>query len=208
MSNGLGGNITVHQKRRTPGAPFSSNAADNGLSVDAVTGKIVLGDDAGGVLATLLSPREIQLNGNAISFIGTANFSQIDISEFIFAARMGQGLPDQGLFQLSDTLLIISQNTTFPQAAMQKQMTSLLWEVVATSILLNAGIIRLNTNAGGSLFLEYVDQVGGASSLNLTGGNMELINNAISINGNPGFTGTVVGPASITVENGIVTNVT
>lgn len=58
------GNILV-QSLPLPGGgpPFPANAAENGLSVDPVTGRIVLGDDTGGVLAQLLSDREIQMDG-------------------------------------------------------------------------------------------------------------------------------------------------
>lgn len=50
-----------------PGPPFASNSANNGLSVDAVTGKIVLGNDVGDPAspAALLSPREIVDGGGA-----------------------------------------------------------------------------------------------------------------------------------------------
>lgn len=53
--------------RSIPGAspvpPFPINSADNGLSVDAITGRIVLGNDIGGGLADLLSDREIEMAG-------------------------------------------------------------------------------------------------------------------------------------------------
>lgn len=42
-----------------PGPPFVPTSADNGLSVDPVSGRIVLGNDLGGVAAKLLSNREI-----------------------------------------------------------------------------------------------------------------------------------------------------
>jgi len=53
--------ISTSAKKEPSGAPFTSGAADNGLSVDAVTKKIVLGNDVGDVTAParLLSDREI-----------------------------------------------------------------------------------------------------------------------------------------------------
>ena len=46
-----------------PGPPFAANSADNGCSVDPVSGKIVLGNNETGLadLAQLLSNREIAL---------------------------------------------------------------------------------------------------------------------------------------------------
>lgn len=42
--------------------PVVTGLADNGLSVDPITGNYVLGNDAGGNLAALLTPREIDMN--------------------------------------------------------------------------------------------------------------------------------------------------
>lgn len=53
--------IITNAKKEQPGPPFASNSADNGLSVDATSGKIVLGNDQGDAAApaALLSNREI-----------------------------------------------------------------------------------------------------------------------------------------------------
>lgn len=53
--------IQTSQKKEQAGPPFTSNSADNGLSVDAVSGRIVLGNDVGdpAAPAILLSNREI-----------------------------------------------------------------------------------------------------------------------------------------------------
>jgi len=48
--------------------PFPLNSADNGLSVDPVSGKIVLGG-AAGFPSQLLDNREIDQNGNQLSFL-------------------------------------------------------------------------------------------------------------------------------------------
>lgn len=53
--------LQTSQKKELSGPPFVSGSANNGLSVDAVTGKIVLGNDVGDPAqpAVLLSNREI-----------------------------------------------------------------------------------------------------------------------------------------------------
>lgn len=58
-----------------PGPPFDPASAENGVSVDGVSGAIVLGNDVGGTEAGLLSPREIPLQGQTIdiSEAGTGN---------------------------------------------------------------------------------------------------------------------------------------
>lgn len=55
------------------GPPFAANSADNGLSVDAVSGHIVFGGNVGGVLATLLSNREIPTGGFFTALSGLGN---------------------------------------------------------------------------------------------------------------------------------------
>jgi hypothetical protein len=69
MSRGIP-SLNTSPKSEPAGAPFNPNAAENGLSVDAVSGKIVLGNDSGDPLqpAQLLSDREIQLNGFGLVF--------------------------------------------------------------------------------------------------------------------------------------------
>lgn len=62
------------------GPPFPGSAAENGLSVDPVTGRIVLGEDAfsGSGLATLLSSREIPMNGSNI-FLSDNGFNSLTL---------------------------------------------------------------------------------------------------------------------------------
>lgn len=61
------GNIGL--KGNTPaGPPFVATSAENGLSVDPVTGRIVLGNNVGALLAALLSNREIPLSTFSILF--------------------------------------------------------------------------------------------------------------------------------------------
>jgi hypothetical protein len=67
--------LQTSQKREQAGPPFVSNSADNGLSVDAVTGHIVLGNDVGDPLApaALLSNREILTDNTLALFSLTLN---------------------------------------------------------------------------------------------------------------------------------------
>lgn len=75
--------LATNQKRDPSGAPFAAGSADNGLSVDAVTGRIVLGNDQNDPAqpAVLLNSRDIPLNGNQISFIGTNGLAYVSILE-------------------------------------------------------------------------------------------------------------------------------
>jgi hypothetical protein len=217
------------------------------------------------------------LNGNFISFIGTSNFSQIDISEFVLAARMGQGLPNQGGFQVSDTTYQLSLSTFAPQASSQLQATNLLWDLLMANVtaaftarltldtstpsillelfdgfttaslrLSSAGVqlgdinnqsqflkieidnvadfVRMSARDAVSASFPFFNYDGPTAILGLgdPNGNMSncfvLVDNgnnridlnaaALRMNGTLGFSGTVAAPASITVVNGIVTNVT
>ncbi len=56
-----------------PGPPFVAGSAYNGLSVDPVTGKIVLGNDAGLLTAMLLSNRDLPLNNFLFQMIDGIN---------------------------------------------------------------------------------------------------------------------------------------
>lgn len=66
---GIGGvGIVTNQKKESSGAPFPAGSADNGLSVDNSTGKIVLGNGILSNDAQLLSDRIIPMDGNTIRF--------------------------------------------------------------------------------------------------------------------------------------------
>jgi hypothetical protein len=70
MSLGVGNIIAQQKKELTPGPPFALTAANNGLSVDPVSFRIVLGQAFGAVgnPAILLSNREIPMGGFAFQF--------------------------------------------------------------------------------------------------------------------------------------------
>lgn len=69
MSRGFSQGINSAPFIPSSNSPFAAGAAENGLSVDTVTGKIVLGQDVGDPLnpAVLLSTREIPLAGNDLN---------------------------------------------------------------------------------------------------------------------------------------------
>jgi len=77
MSYGQGNIIFNINPTPIPGPPFSLNSADNGLSVDPITKRIVLGNDTGGSAAGLLSSREIPTNGFPIFFLDAVSTAQI-----------------------------------------------------------------------------------------------------------------------------------
>lgn len=61
--------IQTSQKRKQSGAPFAAGSADNGLSVDGVSGQIVLGNDVGDATqpAALVTAREIVTNASGVA---------------------------------------------------------------------------------------------------------------------------------------------
>lgn len=71
MGLGVAALVTAQKNESVPGPPFAAGSADNGLSVDTVAGKIVLGNDIGapGSPAKLLSAREIEMLGNLFRLI-------------------------------------------------------------------------------------------------------------------------------------------
>lgn len=66
----------------TPTPPFAANSAYNGLSVDPITGQIVLGDDPGGLLAALINNREIEMSSNSLA-LKSAGINQLLIDPFL-----------------------------------------------------------------------------------------------------------------------------
>ncbi len=77
MGNSVGqGSISTSPKAGTgsgmPAPPFAANSALNGLSVNGA-GQIVLGDDVGGLLAALISDREIEMGNFFFRFLNAAS---------------------------------------------------------------------------------------------------------------------------------------
>lgn len=85
MNAGQGSLASASRNRPAPapGPPFPANSADNGCSVDPVSGRIVFGNDTGALTATLLSNREIPLAGFNIDFTDIGLRNQIFPAGFI-----------------------------------------------------------------------------------------------------------------------------
>lgn len=86
MSLGLG-NINVNQHKipaGSPGPPFDPTSADQGITIDPVTGKIVLGNDTGGLLGQFTVDRFIEQNGHSLFFKDTASGTQVSIQTSFF----------------------------------------------------------------------------------------------------------------------------
>lgn len=79
MSRGIG-TLNTNRKQDPSGAPFPAGSADNGVSVDTVTGRIVLGDDGNAPNpGQLLSNRYISAMGFLIEIFGAVG--AVDILE-------------------------------------------------------------------------------------------------------------------------------
>lgn len=151
--------IQTNQKRDN-GAPFPAGAANNGLSVDPISGKIVLGNNAGAVTAALLSNREIPING-----------FYIDLT-----AGIGVGIRFQnGSIEMntaSGAQMIIDEN------AFQ------LYRVPATgpaALILNDGTLQVQQGMDGTGVYVLVSNVAGQF------GSYDVANGNWQVGLNPGF---------------------
>jgi len=96
---GTGGFGTANNSPFSAGPPFPLSAAENGLSVDPVTGRVVLGNDVGAVTAALLSTREIPMSGQTLRLLQNAFRTEMtgDILQIFdavntdYAASLGVG---------------------------------------------------------------------------------------------------------------------
>lgn len=150
MSTGAPG-LFMSQKKEQAGAPFPAGAANNGLSVDPITGKIVLGNDQPGVSATLLSNREIPLAGFNISFsnIGGNTFADVRGS---------------GIFRVHDAAF--DQDTAINKGSIQItdnigggaaiQLISTAGQILARKVG-NTQVFSIDDGAGSPLRLLHLD---------------------------------------------------
>lgn len=107
------GSVIVNQKQQTssgpPGPPFVITSADNGLSVDPISGRIVLGQDAGigiGGPASFLNNREIPMQGFDFNMIDSIGNAMLTLTENIKFSRMrafdyGSGIDSEIVLQPS-----------------------------------------------------------------------------------------------------------
>jgi len=113
------GNISFQQLRAgASGPPFPANAADNGLSVDPITGHIVLGNDVafGPGLAAFLSNREIEQQDFSFSFKNTSgglqtHTLQLDPANGLYSIGDFDFLYNGTLIAIDDLLETINLST-------------------------------------------------------------------------------------------------
>lgn len=94
------GSISRANRPIPSGPPFVAGSAVNGLSVDAGTGKIVLGNDVAGILAVLISNREIPLATFFLRLVLSATSSltfEPDGSTQLIQALIGNAAKTQGI---------------------------------------------------------------------------------------------------------------
>lgn len=88
MSFSFGQGSVARSNKIVSGAPFPPGAANNGLSVDPISGAIVLGNDRGGApLAALLNDREIPMGNFEMFFNGNLP------TEYVAIRNRGSGIP-------------------------------------------------------------------------------------------------------------------
>jgi hypothetical protein len=219
--------------RTQVGAPFPASSAENGLSVDPVTGAIVLGSDtATPVPGQLLSDRRIEMDGNDFSFTdntgGTWDILDLDVSadNYMFGRR--------GVFQTGCFMEVRAAGPEIALVMSQEERLLLNLGVSAIGDITNGmdgTTIQLDhmnetfsfANANGLQRSLFFDPTSGQYFFGETLGNgngtvaelndgtnsFDLSNTAMnavySINGNPGISGTFAPPLSITIEGGIIT---
>lgn len=146
------GNISINQKKEPapgpPGPPFLLTSADNGLSVDPVTGRIVLGQAVGAVgnPAQFLSSREIPMAG--------FDFTMIDAG---FLLPIFWISPPTGFFLLGDALgssLSIANNSS------RTVLGNGPGAINATHLVIDDTIQSAEIKSNGSRHLQ-IDQPGG-----------------------------------------------
>jgi hypothetical protein len=153
------GSITTQQRRdapANPGPPFNINSANNGLSVDPVTFRIVLGNDVGGNTATLLNNREIPCDNFQVSLrnangliifwpLAGGSIVQIDLAN----NRTNTSIP--GLYETNDGTLgqTISLNPTLPNTTINLDSNQFSSSGI-TQLIFNTGTIQQFSIRAGS----------------------------------------------------------
>lgn len=217
---GLSGfQVTANAPFTPPVPPFPANAADNGLSVDLVSERIVLGNDIAqpGSPAQLLSAREIELNGNFLQLIDTPNGIFLQLSFLGYSVFNGAGnlsadvTPGQisifdnvggganvTLLNAGDQVAMRKTSSGFNQCYFEDNGVPLsrLFVMDFTNTLVQLGDTQGSFNGT----VATIDDGLGILDLTNTGGTA-----AFSANGNAGISGTFATLTSITITGGIVT---
>jgi hypothetical protein len=223
------GNIQFTRRIPPAGAPFAAGSAGNGLHVDPATGRIFLGGSAlEEVTVVDLAGIRLQFADNAPGGIGGLLLEPV-LNQIIIGStaaptafiNLNNGPGNQTIeihvgnaeIQMSDSgvMLIgnnISQNGT--QILIDDINQTIDWRSAATSV------IGISAN-----FLTNVFTLGGSTSPN--GNIIEIddstntvdirnnaLNSSLSINGNPGASGTftTVDLKTVVVEGGLITSIT
>lgn len=138
------------QKKEPSGSPFVAGSANNGLSVDAVTGKIVLGNDLAdpAAPAALLSPREI-VDGGGVNPITISDAVPANVQDI--------------LTSLSQTILDVATGSSIDA----RSIGGGFMRMIANTI-------------GSVAIIGVTDNAGGQAGLNTGGGTAQIfINNAL-----------------------------
>jgi len=149
-----------------PGPPFVLNSAFNGLSVDAVTGQIVLGQDVGaaGNPAALVSNREIPMNGFWLA-IGPAATPALYLDQTLQQYSIGDvGLGNFGTYiNILDLLNKVTVFSNFGNAYLDIDKGNNLYQLgdingsnTGTMLELDDGVqlSRITSASGNRLFLD------------------------------------------------------
>lgn len=193
------GSVTVNQRREPSGAPFTAGSAENGLSVDLVTGRIVSGQDIGAVgdPAQLLSSREVPLNAFNFQF-GKAGDRRLlldlanDVYQFGDIDNVTGG-SFINVFNVANALQIFLRNNRALQLVQQFTNNNYtLGDIDNTD---GGMVIGLTANNSGADETFSVGRLGGAFiSVGFTAGNASI---AIGdLNG-------LINPVSIDIQSGI-----
>lgn len=140
--------LQTSQKKEQSGPPFTSDSANNGLSVDTTSGKIVLGNDVADPLAParLLSNREIDVDGTSGPFsINVANsvngaLTTCNAESLLVGESLGLGLiqPTIGVLSAGAGAILFAQ-----QGVNKFKVQTNTVDVTVTSSFLNIVVMRL-----------------------------------------------------------------
>jgi hypothetical protein len=152
MSRGIP-SLNTSPKSEPGGAPFNPNAAENGLSVDSVSGKIVLGNDSGDPLqpALLSSDREIPMGARALYLRST-----IDNAEFAFNGNQASLIGDTFSFFGVNNRASFQQSTlfSFPTMSGVQIGTFYLYRYASSAVVLSENIAADDLGLG-NMLVEY-----------------------------------------------------
>lgn len=151
------GNIAVSSKTLPGGAPFPAGSAANGLSVDPVTGQIVLGNDVGDFSGILTSNRDIYMDSFVIDFRTAALDSilllnsgtgEVQLGDIVANGYGFSATPAAGLARM-----YVANNAVIDASMASTRLgTQALGQ---TEIELNQGFTSFSGAANVGLYLDY-----------------------------------------------------